>query len=79
MFPIIKMAVPNATLLNDSSEDIVKLGETAELDSAYDKADIVINPIRFDTGLEIKNIEALGYSNPLVTTSTGAEGMEIGN
>jgi glycosyltransferase involved in cell wall biosynthesis len=87
MFPKVRTAVPNATLLiagpvcrvlNDSLENVVKLGETTDLDSVYEKADIVINPIRFGTGLKIKNIEALGYSKPLVTTSTGAEGMEAG-
>lgn len=87
MFPGIKSVIPNATLLvagpvcrvlTDSAEGIVKLGEMADLDPAYDEADIVINPIRVGTGLKIKNIEALGYSKPLVTTSVGAEGMETG-
>lgn len=55
-----------------------KLGRVDNLKDAYDRADIVISPILFGTGLKIKNIEALGYSKPLVTTSVGAEGMEHG-
>lgn len=87
VFPIIKHSVPYATLLvagpvcrvlNSVTEDIVKLGVVANLETIYDKTDIVINPVRLGTGLKIKNIEALGYSKPLVTTSIGAEGMETG-
>jgi glycosyltransferase involved in cell wall biosynthesis len=40
---------------------------------------VVINPISTGTGLKIKNIEALGYGKPLVTTSVGAVGMENGS
>ena len=65
-------------VLNNNPEGIVNLGEIADLESIYDTADIVINPIRFGTGLKIKNIEALGYSKPLVTTSVGATGMDRG-
>jgi hypothetical protein len=87
IFPEIKKQVPEAALLiagpvcrkiNTCSDGILKIGEPSNLDDAYDQADIVINPIRFGTGLKVKNIEALGYSKALVTTSTGAEGMEKG-
>lgn len=87
MFPLIKQSVPDATVLiagpvcrkfDVEKDGIIKLGEPVDLDSTYDMADMVINPIQFGTGLKIKNIEALGYSKPLVTTSIGADGMEHG-
>ena len=53
-------------------------GEVADLGKSYATADIVINPVRFGTGLKIKNIESLGYGMPLVTTQAGAEGLESG-
>ena len=56
-----------------------KLGRVQNLKEAYDAVDLAINPVQYGTGLNIKNIEALGYSKPLVTTSKGAEGMEHGN
>lgn len=59
-------------------EDCLKLGRVENIKDAYDRADIVISPILLGTGLKIKNIEALGYSKPLVTTSVGAEGLEKG-
>lgn len=55
-----------------------KLGTIENLKVAYEMADLVINPVCSGTGLKIKNIEALGYSKPLVTSSAGAEGLEDG-
>lgn len=55
-----------------------KLGEFAAAEDVYAKADVVISPIPFGTGLKIKNIEALGYGKPLVTTGAGAEGLREG-
>jgi len=52
------------------------LGKVDDLAEAYASADLVINPMRYGTGLKIKNVEALGYSKPLVTTPCGAEGLE---
>ena len=45
---------------------------------AYCDADIVINPVFLGGGLKIKNVEALCYGKPLVTTTVGAEGLEQG-
>lgn len=47
-----------------------------DLDEYYSPRHIVINPVRIGTGIKIKNIEALFKGNPLVTTSTGAQGLE---
>ena len=62
----------------ESFDGCLKLGRVENLKDAYNLADLVINPILFGTGLKIKNIEALGYSKPLVTTPAGAEGLENG-
>lgn len=87
MLPRIRQEVPSVTLMLagpicrvdiEDMEIIEKKGEAIDLDAAYDGVDVVINPIRFGTGLKIKNIEALGYAKPLVTTSVGAEGIEDG-
>lgn len=57
---------------------IVKHGVVDDLAALYANAAVVINPVRFGTGLKIKNVEALSQGCPLVTTSVGAEGMEEG-
>ncbi|MBO0933588.1 glycosyltransferase [Fibrella aquatilis] len=45
-------------------------------DQIYTQVDVVINPVRFGSGLKIKNVEALGYGLPLLTTTHGACGLE---
>ncbi len=51
------------------------LGEVRSLHEFYSQIDIAINPVQFGTGLKIKNVEALAYGKPLVTTASGALGM----
>jgi len=86
ILPLIQAQVPEVELQivgNVCSElpdapDYRKLGCIDDLVEAYRAADVVVNPVRFGTGLKIKNVEALGYGRPLVTTSIGAEGLEEG-
>jgi len=61
-----------------SPEGLRILGRIDDLEAAYADTDIAINPIRMGSGLKIKNIEALGYGRPLITTTIGAEGMGPG-
>ncbi|MER3524280.1 MAG: glycosyl transferase family 1 [Ignavibacteria bacterium] len=86
IFPLVKESAPDATLLIagqvcnaiDNHDHCVKLGVVDDLASLYAKADVVVNPIRFSTGLCIKTIEALGYGKPVVTTPAGSRGLEEG-
>ena len=59
-------------------DGLVKLGVVDELGDIYKQADVVINPMKFGTGLKIKNVEALGFSKPLVSSSVAAAGLEDG-
>ena len=67
--------LPSAVL---HPEDIHVLGFVEDLADAYRMADIVVNPVRSGTGLNIKSIEALGYGKPLLTTPSGSRGIEFG-
>lgn len=58
--------------------DCVNLGKQDDLRSIYAAVDVVVNPMRFGTGLSIKSLEALAYGKPLVTTSAGARGLSEG-
>jgi hypothetical protein len=49
------------------------------LEPAYLTAQVVVNPMRFGTGLKIKSLEAMGYARALVTTPVGAEGLSSGS
>jgi glycosyltransferase involved in cell wall biosynthesis len=61
-----------------NARGVRKFGFIENLDDAYKKAKIVINPDLISSGLKIKNVEAICYGKTLVTTSPGAEGIEEG-
>jgi glycosyltransferase involved in cell wall biosynthesis len=60
------------------NKNIIFHGFVDDLEEQYNGLDIVINPIRCGAGLKIKNVEALGYGIPLITSSHGASGIEDG-
>ena len=57
------------------SPDYEKLGVVDDVGDAYRNARVVINPVRYGTGLNIKTIEALSYTKPLVSHSIGVRGL----
>jgi glycosyltransferase involved in cell wall biosynthesis len=65
-------------ILSDPGKAIYANGFVTELKEIYEQADVIINPVRFGSGLKIKNIEALSMGVPLVTTSHGSRGLEGG-
>ncbi|WP_217511440.1 glycosyltransferase [Vibrio metschnikovii] len=52
------------------------MGFVDDLADFYGNIDLLINPIRFGSGLKTKNIESFSYGVPVLTTYCGAEGME---
>ena len=50
-------------------------GLQTSLEECYQQLDIVINPVRYGSGLKIKSVEALAHGLPLVTTREGAAGL----
>ena len=57
------------------SDDYEKLGIVDDVGETYRNARVVINPVRHGTGLNIKTIEALSYTKPLVSHSIGVRGL----
>lgn len=51
-------------------------GRVDSIDAFWTSIDVAINPVRHGSGLKIKNVEALAYGRPLLTTTIGAEGLE---
>jgi glycosyltransferase involved in cell wall biosynthesis len=60
------------------NRNIVFHGFADDLEKVYDTLDIMVNPVRCGAGLKIKNVEALGYGLPLITSTHGASGIEDG-
>jgi glycosyltransferase involved in cell wall biosynthesis len=58
-----------------ADDTIAFLPPTETIDDLFIPADIIVNPMICGSGLKIKNLEALAYAKPLITTSPGAQGM----
>lgn len=52
------------------------IGRVDDLDAALRSAALMVNPVRVGTGLAIKSVEALRLGLPVVSTPTGARGLE---
>jgi len=85
VWSLIVQLVPNACLIiggdicrkltTFSCDSIKIIGHVESLVDFYSVVDIVVNPVFSGGGLKIKNIEALSYGVPLVTTPIGAQGL----
>ncbi|MCP5181305.1 MAG: glycosyltransferase family 4 protein [Pseudomonadales bacterium] len=84
--PRIRQECPHAELVLAGSigncvpdqDGVRKLGHVDDLNAVYASAEVVINPVEFNTGLSIKNLEALGLGKALVTLEAGADGLAEG-
>ncbi len=56
---------------------IERVGFVADLAPEFAKSRVAISPIRFGTGIKTKNLLAMAHAVPLVTTSVGADGMNL--
>ena len=87
--PGIRKEVPGARLRivgNNPTPDVIALGgidgvtvhgSVPELDPFYTKASVVVVPIRSGSGTKLKVLEALSRGKAVVSTSRGAEGLNL--
>jgi GT2 family glycosyltransferase/glycosyltransferase involved in cell wall biosynthesis len=88
IFPLVLAAVPQAKLFiagSNPTSRVVALGSDAievtgsltadELATRYQSARVAVVPLRYGAGVKLKVVEALHSGVPLVTTSTGAQGI----
>jgi glycosyltransferase involved in cell wall biosynthesis len=87
VLPLVRRQVPEAELwlvggicdrIGEGRPGVRRLGFVGRLDDLYRQVAVVINPQRFGTGLSIKSVDALAHAAPLVTTASGARGLEEG-
>jgi glycosyltransferase involved in cell wall biosynthesis len=52
-------------------------GHVADVVPLFDAARVFVSPLRFGAGMKGKNGQAMALGLPLVTTSIGAEGMDL--
>ncbi len=88
IFPKIKAQLPQVKLYivgnNPTPEiqglqndDIIVTGYVPDLKPYLLKARVSVSPLRYGAGMKGKIGEALSYGLPVVTTSVGAEGMDL--
>lgn len=89
IFPLILKYVPNVKLFlvgNAPPPEICSLtsnrqievsGRVASLIPFYKHADVVVCPLRIGGGVKVKVLEALGFGKAIVSTSIGAQGLDL--
>jgi glycosyltransferase involved in cell wall biosynthesis len=87
VLPAVRRRVPDAELwlaggigrrVASEAPGVRCFGFVDALGDLYRRAAVVINPQQFGTGLSIKSVDALLHGRPLVTTASGARGLEEG-
>jgi len=87
VFPTVRQHVADAELwlvggicgrIDSAAPGVHRFGFVDALEDLYGRAAVVINPQQFGTGLSIKSVDALLHGRPLVTTASGARGLEEG-
>jgi polysaccharide biosynthesis protein PslH len=89
IFPKIREVIPEATLTvvgKGATQGINRLGDQAgitvagyvsSLEPYYEKTSIVVVPLLNGAGTRIKILEAMAFQRPIVSTSIGAEGLQV--
>ena len=87
VWPIIQRRIPGMTLtlagncapaeLAVSGSGIACIGHVPDLAPLFMQHRVFVSPILFGTGIKTKNLTALAQGLPLVTTTIGAEGMNL--
>ena len=57
--------------------DITVTGRVASMEEELAKADVVVVPVRSGSGTRLKILEAFAHRIPVVSTTLGAEGLDV--
>ena len=87
VWPVVRKRSPELTLqvagnacpdeIAAASNGVAALGKLADLSEVFGKSAVFVSPIRIGTGINTKNLRALACGLPIVTTSVGAEGLQL--
>lgn len=68
---------PAALIALCQRDGITLIQDPPEIESVYAASDLLVVPLRIGGGTRIKILEAFGYGRPVVTTTIGAEGLDL--
>ncbi|AUZ35699.1 hypothetical protein C3B78_15425 [Arthrobacter sp. PGP41] len=74
-FRIAGLGVRSTTVEAARLSDVELLGFVDDLEPFYERASVVVVPVRLGAGVKFKVVDALMAGVPLVTTTVGAEGI----
>jgi len=88
VFPLVRAQLPNVklnlvgsktpkTIFALASESIQILGYVPDVSTIFSNARVFVSPLRFGAGMKGKIGQTLEFGLPAVTTSIGAEGMNL--
>jgi|GEM_PF-2381342 len=60
-----------------SLDSVIVTGGVESVRPYYENCDLVIAPIRYGAGTRIKILEAMSFQKPVVSTTIGAEGIDV--
>jgi GT2 family glycosyltransferase/glycosyltransferase involved in cell wall biosynthesis len=63
------------TLNRDGEVEVI--GWVEDLDPWFSNSRVFVSPLRYGAGVKGKNVQAMSYGLPMVTTTIGAEGMNL--
>lgn len=67
----------NQVIRTCAMNNITLIANPPDIEPVYRDADLLVVPLRTGGGTRIKILEAFGYGRPVVSTSIGAEGIEV--
>ena len=74
---IVGFNAPDDLLARSGSDGITVHTNVPDLLPYYQLADLIIAPILFGGGTRVKIVEAMAYGRPVISTSIGAEGLNV--
>jgi glycosyltransferase involved in cell wall biosynthesis len=88
VMPLLKRVRPDVRLLvvgpaptpeirRRAARDVIVTGEVPDVRPYLERAKVVIVPLRIGGGTRLKIVEAMAMAKPVVSTSLGAEGLEV--
>jgi glycosyl transferase family 1 len=57
--------------------DVVVVGQVPEMEPELARADVAVVPVRYASGTRLKILESFAHRLPVVTTTVGAEGLDV--
>ena len=73
---LVGLAPPSVQALDDRPA-VTVTGQVLDIGKELAGADVVVVPLRFASGTRIKILEAFAHRIPVVSTSVGAEGLDV--